>query len=112
MAAMTNSDDANTTLHNALTRLLAGRHWALVWPGVEALALYWARTGRDEPAVVLLGHLEANNIRNASFVEERTQAVAALRARNDAADRLEAGAALAGDQLVAYALGQLADTEP
>ena len=60
---------------------------------------------------MLLGHLEANNIRYAHFVEQRRDAVAALRARGDAEDRLARGAALERDQLVAYALDQLADTE-
>jgi hypothetical protein len=112
MAAMTNSDHANATLHSALTRLLASRNWALVWTTIEALALYWARTGRDEPAAVLLGHLEANDIRYANFVEQRTEAVGTLRARNDSEDHLARGASLGRDQLVTYALNQLADTEP
>ena len=112
LAAMTDSDDTDPSLHDALTRLLATRNWVLVWIVMEALALYWARVGRDEPAAVLLGHLEANNIRYAHFVEQRRDAVAALRARSDAEDRLAHGAALERDQLVAYALDQLADTEP
>jgi hypothetical protein len=57
------------------------------------------------------GHLEANNIRYAQFVEQRCDAVAAFRARGDAEDRLAHGAALTRDQLVAYVLDQLADTQ-
>jgi hypothetical protein len=112
LAAMIDSDDANPSFHDALTRLLATRTWALVWVVMEALALYWARVGRDEPAAVLLGHLEANHIRYAQFVEQRRDAVAALRDRSDAEDHLARGAALERDQLVAYALDQLADTVP
>lgn len=60
---------------------------------------------------MLLGHLEANNIRYAILVKQRAQAVAALQTRSDAEDRLARGAALDRDQLVTYALSQLADSE-
>jgi hypothetical protein len=106
---MTNSDDTERALHNALTHLLAGRTWALVWVVIEGVALHWARTGRDEPSAVLLGHLEANDIRYAQFVDQRTQAVTALHARDDVEDHLARGAALGREQPVTYALNQLAD---
>jgi hypothetical protein len=83
----------------------------LLWVVIEALALYWARVGREEPAAVLLGHLEANNIRHAQFVEQRRDAVAAVRAGSDSEERFARGAALGRDQVVAYALEQLADSE-
>jgi hypothetical protein len=111
LAAMTDSDDTDRSVHDALTQMLATRNWVLVWTVIEALALYWARARRDGPAAVLLGHLEAHNIRYAYFVEQRREAVAALGARGDAEDRLAQGAALERDQLVAYALAQLADTQ-
>ena len=82
-----------------------------MWPVVEAAALYWARTGQAEPAAVLLGHLEANHIHYATFVDERAQALATLRARRDAEEWLAHGAALERDQLVAYALSHLADAD-
>jgi hypothetical protein len=109
LAAVTNSDAANPTLQDALTRLLSVRSWALVWVGMEALALYWARTGRDEAAAVLLGHLEAMDIHYAYFVEQRAQAVTALQAQRDAQQHFARGAALDRDRLVAYALEQLGD---
>jgi hypothetical protein len=108
---MTDSDDTEPSVHDALTQLLASRTWAFVWTVIEALALYWARVGREEPAAVLLGNLEANNIRHAYFVEQRRDAVAALRAGGDAEDHLAEGAALGRDQLVAYVLDQLADAQ-
>ena len=60
---------------------------------------------------MLLGHLEANNIRYSNFVEQRTPAVAALRARSDAENPLARGAALDRDQLVVFALNQLANDD-
>ena len=110
-AAMTDSDDTESSIRDALAALLATRSWAFVWTVMEALALHWARVGREEPAAVLLGHLEANDIRSAQFVEQRRDAVADLWARGDAEGRLAHGAALAHDQLVAYVLDQLADTQ-
>ena len=60
---------------------------------------------------MLLGHLEANTIHHAAYLKQRSHAVAALRARSDAQEWLAQGAALGRDQLVAYALSQLADAE-
>ena len=108
---MTDSDDAIPALHDAITRLLAGRNWMTLWSVVGAAALYRARMGRAEPAAVLLGHLEANHIQSATFVDERAQTLTTLRAGPDAQEWLDHGATLERDQLVAYALSQLSAAE-
>ena len=111
LAATTDSDDAEPALRDAITRLVAGRNWLGVWLVVEAAALYWARMGRVEPAAVLLGHLEANHIQAATFVDEHAQIITTLVARGDAQEWLTYGATLERDQLVAYALSHLADAQ-
>ena len=113
LAAMTDSDDADPALHDALTRLLATRNWVLVWTVMEALALYWARAGRDgtgrrAPRPPRSTTTSATRTSSSNAAKPSPPSEPAATPRTASHD----GAALERDQLVAYALDQLADTEP
>lgn len=107
LAMMRDAEDAPQALHDALSWMYTKRDWMNVWPIVEATAMYWARTGRPEPAGVLLGHLEANDVHHAMFVSERQHASVALRRHPSAGSWTAQGRDLDRDQVVAYALSQL-----
>ena len=109
---MTDSDDANPALHDALTRLLATRNWVLVWLVMEAAGAVLGTDGtrRSRPPCSSATSKPTTSATRTSS-NNAPDAVAALRARGDAEDWLAHGAALERDQLVAYALGQLADAE-
>ena len=86
LAASTGADDAGTALRNALTHLYTTRNWMYIWGVVEALSLYWHSSDRTEPAAVLLGYLEAHDLRHGfgggrigSFAERRQLAIARTR---------------------------------
>jgi hypothetical protein len=89
-----------------------------VWAVVEALSLYWYSSDRMEPAAVLLGYLEAHDLRHAggggrsgSFAERRRLAIAALHEPSDGEAWMAHGAELDRDELVTYALDQLGGSD-
>ena len=89
-----------------------------VWAVVEALSLYWYSSNRMEPAAVLLGYLEAHDVRHGggggrsgSFVERRRLAIAALLELPGAEAWMAHGAELGRDELVTYALDQLVSSD-
>jgi predicted ATPase/class 3 adenylate cyclase len=101
---------AHAAFEDALTHLYANREWSNLWVAIEALAIHWTETGRTEPAATLLGFLEARkDLRSVAFLGRRQDAVAALRESPEAHPWMAQGAALDRDQLVDYALDQLAD---
>jgi hypothetical protein len=105
-----NSPGATAALGDALTSLYAIRDWHF-WVVLEAVALHWIRTGRSEPAAVLLGHLEAHDIRHGMFKMQRHRAVGAVRHLPEAHRWMGRGASLDRDQVVMYALAELSGAD-
>ena len=104
LAVMTDADDAERSLLDAVRRLYESRDWQDTWPAVEALALYWMRHGHLEDATVLLGHLQAHGIGQAMFIEQRRQTEEALANTPDAHRWMSRGARLDRDELLQHVL--------
>jgi hypothetical protein len=84
--------------------------WSLVWIVVEALAVYWARTGRPLDAAMLIGYLDRHGCANGLLVHARRDAVDGLRRVPGAGAASARGAAATRDELVEYALAGLSGT--
>jgi predicted ATPase/DNA-binding SARP family transcriptional activator len=100
MAVLADAPDAERSLLDAIGRLYESRDWQDTWPCVEALALYWMRIGHLDDATVLLGHLDAQGIGHAMWIEQRRHAREALAETPDAHRLMSRGARLDRDELL------------
>jgi predicted ATPase/DNA-binding SARP family transcriptional activator len=106
---------AGSALRDALVHLYGTRNWMLMWGALQTTAVWWAGEGRLASAAVLLGYLEAHDLRppgpgHARGAEKRRrqQLVAELATTSDGTAWLQRGAELERNEVVAYALDELA----
>ncbi len=104
-ALRTRAADADSTVAGALAYLHDVQDSG-AWSLLEAVAIRWARGGRQHDAAVVLGHLERHGIRNATNDPERPRALARVAAA-ECADRLRYGATLDRDQIVEFTVTAL-----
>ena len=104
-AMRTRADDADSTVAEALAYLHDVQD-SLAWSLLEAVAIRWARDGKQHDAAVVLGHLEHHDIRTSSNDRERPRALARLAAA-DCAGRLRYGATLDRNQIIEFAVATL-----
>ena len=101
--------DAVTHLRRVLTRLYQLRFWRSVWNAIEVAASQLIHGGLVEAGAVLLGHTEANCAVDAFVRTMHDDGLNAVRFHPDSARWLALGARMDRDQLVAHALGNLAE---
>lgn len=96
----------------------ANRSWMILWAILEAVGLRWAGEGRSQPAAVVIGHLEARDIRHLGwgygrgrFVERRRQLLDAL-ATPQGVTWMARGAGVDRYGLVGYIVGELGGGQP
>jgi predicted ATPase/class 3 adenylate cyclase len=105
--------DADEICRDAITRLDHHRHWLVIWLVIETTAGFFAATGRLHQAAVLYGHLEAHRppwglpaVRRA-----RQRGIDRVRQLVEFEFLMAQGADMDRDELVAYTLERLQDTE-
>src|SRR3712207_7584893 len=91
LASTASAADADVMVAEALSYLHGIREWA-AWEIVERVAVHWLRRGRIEPAAVLLGFLEARNIRHVAYVRSRQRALDVIKATSNAEAWMRRGA--------------------
>ena len=97
--------DSTGLIVESIRRTYEVRNWGYVWALVEAVALHWLSEHREDDGAVLIGYLDARDLRWPSYETRRRSASAELqRTRPDAMAR---GVALDADELVELILGRI-----
>jgi predicted ATPase len=93
----------------AIRRLYQLDEWANLWGVLESLATWLARSGRLDPAALILRHLEASGHRNVFLAGRRAATERLLDGATDPPIWRTRRGRLDRDRLVAYCLAQLSD---
>ncbi len=109
-ASLSTAPQLSTTFAEALGHVSRGRMWSLVWIVVEALAVYWARTGRPLDAAVLIGYLDRHGCANGLLVQARRDAVDGIRRAPGTDAARERGATMSREEVVECAFDGLGGT--
>jgi predicted ATPase/DNA-binding SARP family transcriptional activator len=93
----------------AVAQFYDRRHWSIIWLTLGSLTSWWQTTGNFDAAAVICGHIDAHHppwSDTGAYTDHQSVR------RHAGADRLMArGAAMNADQLVTFALGQLATAD-
>ena len=112
-AARFRTPEASAVCREALTRLYDTRHWPLFWIGVDVVARWLGSGGKLEDAAVLYGHLEVHHPvwDNPAGRRGRSRGLAIVREHPRADPLMARGAAMGREELVAFVLDQLVQSE-
>jgi predicted ATPase/class 3 adenylate cyclase len=106
MALAQLDDNASTRLAfgDVLRDLREQGNWAPLWLSIEALAIHLAGRGSPRQAQVILGYLEAHDVRNGGLSGPRAKAEARVSVLPDGDELAATGAAMTRDEVVDYTL--------
>jgi predicted ATPase/DNA-binding SARP family transcriptional activator len=93
----------------AVAKFYDRRHWSIIWLTLGSLTSWWQTNGNFDAAAVICGHIDAHHppwSDTGAYTDHQSVR------QHAGADRLMArGAAMNADQLVTFALGQLATAD-
>ena len=107
VALMGGLEDPTPVIRDAVVGSSTERLWFDLWPTIRAYVRWLASQEQFEPAMVIVGHLDANGLAGAAG-----SALDRLRSRSGAEQLLQQGGRLDRDQFVAYLLEQLPEEHP